>query len=89
MEDRGRFKSSARNAMQASLARPSMGGAMSEIFSASPNSPVIAFFFARGWMRTAKVTPEVLPRMAIMVRLFSAPISKSKRDTELGQIQSR
>jgi hypothetical protein len=48
MEDRGTFKSSARNATHASFARPSIGGAVREIFSASPTSPVMAFFFARG-----------------------------------------
>jgi hypothetical protein len=47
-EDRGTFKSFAKNSMHASLARPSIGGAVSEIFSASPTMPVIAFFLARG-----------------------------------------
>ena len=43
-EDRGTFKSFAKNSMQASLARPSTGGAVSESFSASPSSPVMAVF---------------------------------------------
>jgi len=47
-EDRGSFKSFAKNSMQASLARPSTGGLVRETFSASPNSPVMAFFFERG-----------------------------------------
>ena len=53
-EDRGTFKSFAKNSMQAAFARPSTGGAVSETFSASPSSPVMAFFFARGWTLTAK-----------------------------------
>ncbi|MDQ1389290.1 MAG: hypothetical protein QOF56_2744 [Acidobacteriaceae bacterium] len=56
-EDRGTFKSFAKNSMQASLALPSMGGAARESLSVSPNSPVIAFFFARGWILTVNVTP--------------------------------
>ena len=38
--------------MQAALALPSTGGAVSATLSASPTCPVIAFFFARGWTRT-------------------------------------
>jgi len=56
-EERGTFKSFAKNSTQASLARPSMGGAVRETLSASPSSPVIAFFLARGRILTAKVTP--------------------------------
>jgi len=55
-EDRGSFKSFAKNLMQASLARPSTGGVVRETLSASPTSPVMAFFVARGWTRMAKVT---------------------------------
>src|ERR1700687_4055626 len=47
-EDRGTFKSLAKNSMHASLARPSMGGEVRETLSATPTSPVMAFFFARG-----------------------------------------
>jgi len=47
-DDRGTFKSLAKKSMQASLAFPSTGGAVSETLSASPTSPVIALFFARG-----------------------------------------
>jgi len=43
--------------MQASLARPSTGGAVKTSFSASPTVPVMAFFLARGWTFTAKATP--------------------------------
>ena len=43
--------------MQASLARPSTGGAVKDSLMASPSSPVIAFFLARGWILTAKVAP--------------------------------
>jgi len=56
-EDRGSFKSFAKNSMQASLARPSTGGAVRLTLRASPTSPVTAFFFARGWTLTANVTP--------------------------------
>jgi hypothetical protein len=47
-ELRGTFKSFAKNSTQASFARPSTGGAVNETFNASPTSPVIPFFFARG-----------------------------------------
>src|SRR5258708_28899924 len=56
-EERGRFKSFAKNSMQASFALPSTGGAVRASFSASPTSPVMASFFARGWTLTAKVIP--------------------------------
>jgi hypothetical protein len=47
-EDRGTFKNLAKNSMQTALARPSTGGAVSDTFNASSNSPVMAFFLARG-----------------------------------------
>ena len=46
-DERGTFKRFAQNSMHLSLARPSMGSAVNDSFSASPSSPVIAFFFAR------------------------------------------
>jgi hypothetical protein len=42
--------------MQASFARPSIGGAVSESLSASPISPVMALLLARAWTRTLKDT---------------------------------
>ena len=57
-EERETFKRSAKNSMQASLAPPSTGGAVKDSFSASPTSPVIAFFLARGWTLIANVAPE-------------------------------
>jgi hypothetical protein len=51
--------------MQASLALPSIGGDVSETFSASPNSPVMAFCRARGWTLTAKVAPNALSWIGI------------------------
>ena len=56
-EERGTFKSLAKNLMQAWLARPSTGGVVKETFSASPISPLMALFLARGWTLTAKETP--------------------------------
>src|ERR1700690_915180 len=56
-EERGTFKSSAKNSMQAWLALPSTGGAVRATFNAPPTSPVTPFFFARGCTLTAKVTP--------------------------------
>jgi len=56
-EDRGTFKSLAKNSMQASFALPSTGGAVSASLSASPISPLMASFLARGWTLTAKVAP--------------------------------
>ncbi len=63
----GTFKTSARNSMQAWLARPSTGGAVKASFSASPTSPVMAFFFARGCTFTWNVAPDEVSRMGIMV----------------------
>src|SRR5882757_579573 len=48
-EERGTFKRFAKNSIQAWLAFPSTGGAVRDSLSASPTSPVIAFFLARGW----------------------------------------
>jgi hypothetical protein len=60
-EDRGTFKSFAKNSMQASLARPSMGAEVIESLSAPPNSPVMAFFLALN----RNVTPLLDSRMGI------------------------
>jgi hypothetical protein len=46
-EDRGTFKSFAKNSMQPSLALPLTGGAVRETLRASPSSPVMALFLAR------------------------------------------
>jgi len=54
--------------MQPWLARPSIGGAVRESFKASPTSPVIAFFFARGCTFTAKQTPALPSSILIMVQ---------------------
>src|SRR6185369_13890982 len=62
IEERWTFKSFAKNSMQASLARPSRGGAVSATFSESPISPVIASFFARGWTLMAKTAPSAVSR---------------------------
>src|SRR5712692_2983609 len=56
-DERGTFKSFAKNSIQAWLALPSIGGAVSATLRASPTWPVIAFFFARGWILTATVVP--------------------------------
>jgi len=47
-DERDTLKSFAKQSMQASLARPSTGGEVSETFNASPTSPVMASFLARG-----------------------------------------
>jgi hypothetical protein len=39
---------------------------MSETLRASPSSPVMAFFLARGWTLMAKVTPPGVSRKGIM-----------------------
>src|SRR5205807_8584856 len=57
-EERGTSKAFARKSMQASLARPSTGGAVRASFRASPISPVMPFFLARGWTLTANVAPD-------------------------------
>jgi hypothetical protein len=61
----GTFKSPAKNSTHASFAFPSTGGAVRETFNASPTSPVIAFFLARGCTRTANVTPSACSRIEI------------------------
>src|SRR5579863_4539439 len=66
-EDRGTFKSFAKNSMHASLARPSTGGVVKETFRASPSSPVMAFFFARGRTRTEKETPSDVSRITNII----------------------
>jgi len=60
IEDRGTFKTFAKNSIQASFARPSKAGAVSDTFSTSPTSPVMPFFFARGWTLTAKLAPSAM-----------------------------
>jgi hypothetical protein len=47
-EDRGTFKSFAKNSMQAALALPSIGGAVRETLIAPPSSPVMAFLPGAG-----------------------------------------
>ena len=47
-EERDTLKAFAKKSMHASLALPSMGGAVTEILSVSPILPVTAFFLARG-----------------------------------------
>jgi hypothetical protein len=71
-EDRGTFKSLAKNSMHASFARPSMGGVVKETLRASPISPVMAFFFARGRTFTAKLTPSSNSWIASMKTLLSS-----------------
>jgi hypothetical protein len=83
-EERGTSKIFAKNAMQASFARPSTGGAVKANFNASPNSPVIAFFLARGCILTAKVVPAIVSRMGIMNSDFTTE-SQSHRVTEKHQ----
>jgi putative flippase GtrA len=70
-EERGTAKRFAKNSMQASLARPSTGGAVKASFSASPTAPVMAFFLARGWTFTAKATPADVSRTGIMAFDFT------------------
>ena len=65
-DERGTFKRFAKNSIQASLARPSMGGAVNVSFSASPSSPVMAFFLPRGWTLTVKTTPDSHSRIGII-----------------------
>ena len=59
-EDRGSSNRFAKNSIQASFARPSTGGAVSDTLSASPTSPAMQFLFARGCTFTANVTPPGL-----------------------------
>jgi len=86
-DERGTFKNSARNAMQASLARPSSGGAVSASFTASPTVPVMAFLFARGCTLSRKVAPDGVSRIGIIWRtqhilavLGAAPLQRCNWD---------
>src|SRR5580704_10435658 len=65
-EERETSKRFAKNSMQASFARPSIGGAVKASLKASPTSPVIAFLLARGCTLTAKVTPADESRIGII-----------------------
>src|SRR5579863_2626632 len=78
-EERGTAKRFAKNSMQASLARPSTGGAVRASFSASPTAPVMAFFLARGCTLTVKATPAEISRTGIMVFDFTTE-SQSHRE---------
>src|SRR5215468_4682613 len=92
-EERGTFKSFAKNSTQALFARPSIGGVASDTFSASPNSPVSAFFFARGYTLTANETPPRLSSILIMAQLGLAILldveNECKRSGVITQILSR
>ncbi len=76
-DDRGTSKNFARNSMQASLARPSTGGAVSPTFSASPSSPTMPFLFARGCTFTAKLTPALPSWTGIMRSQSGFPLCSS------------
>ena len=79
-EERGRSKRFAKNSMQASLARPSTGGAVNASFSASPTAPVMEFFLARGCTLTAKAAPAEVSRIGIMTFDFTTE-SQSHRES--------
>jgi hypothetical protein len=70
--DRGTRRMSEKNSTHASLARPSTGGAVNATFSASPNSPTIAFRFARGWTLIANVTPAAVSLMVSTSYMISS-----------------
>jgi len=76
-EERGTFKRFAKKSMQAWLAFPATGGAVSETFSAYPTSPVMALFLARGWTLMAKVAPAGVLWMGITGR--SVPVGKAHK----------
>ena len=64
-DERATFKSSARNRMHASLARPSIGGAVTASFRAPSSSPRTWFFLAFGCRRMPRLTPDAVSRMSI------------------------
>jgi hypothetical protein len=76
-EERGTSKRFAKNSMQASLARPSTGGAVKASFSASPIVPVMAFFLARGCTFTAKATPAEVSRTGIINSDFTTEAQRT------------
>ena len=55
----GNLSFSAKNAINASFARPSVGGVVSEIFSAPSCTPLIALRFAPGCARTESTQPSL------------------------------
>ena len=72
--DRGTRSTSEKNSTQAAFAFPSTGGAVNATFNASPNSPTIAFRFARGWTLIANVTPAAVS----LIEITSYMISRSE-----------
>ena len=65
MDERGTFKSMEKKRIQASFARPSIAGAVSSSFNASPTMPEMRSRLALGWTLTRKVTPFVCRTMGI------------------------
>lgn len=74
--------------MQAWLARPSTGGAVSASLSASPASPVRAFLLARGWIFTAKAAPRDVSAMGITARTGQPTIQSTMESTLQSTLQS-
>src|SRR5579859_2318030 len=89
-EERGISKIPARNSITALLALPSTGGAVREIFRASPAMPVIAVRLARGWTLTENVTSLAVSRTGIIAaRGSSRQISPYRRARRLSPLRSQ
>src|ERR1700731_4400130 len=84
MEERGTSKRFAKNSMQASFARPSVGGAVKASFIALPTSPIRAFFLARGFTLTAKVAPAGVSRIGITNYNFTTESQSCRGPVTLG-----
>jgi hypothetical protein len=69
-EERGTRKSLAKKPMQAALAFPSTGGAVTESLIVSPIWPVIAVCLARGRTFTAKLTLSSFSRIETLSDLI-------------------
>src|SRR6185437_7172105 len=59
------LRRSARKAIRAALARPSVGGVVREIFRAPACVPVMALRFAPGWTRTERMQPPSVGRRIV------------------------
>jgi hypothetical protein len=78
-EERGTFKKSEKNRMQASLARPSVGGAVSSSFKLSPTCPQMRSRLPRGCTFTANDTPSAVSVVLINDQLRCPKIAAPMR----------
>src|SRR5215510_11364546 len=89
IEERGISKKSARKLITASLALPSIGGAVRASLRASPTIPVMPFLRAGGWTLTAKLIPAEVCFSGIIAVWASRQRWQCPRGCRLSLLQSR